>query len=80
MSFTTLGQDSLQSIRSKQILLARQCSDLILYHREQLTHEAGMLEECSYCKQFTAMQNEFSINTSRIQQIITLRKEEEAQR
>ncbi|WP_321388642.1 hypothetical protein [uncultured Enterococcus sp.] len=79
MSFTNLGNEALHHVRSRQILLARQCSDLILFHREQLTHEAGTVEDCSYCQQFTAMQTEFSTNTTKIQQIITLKKEEEAQ-
>jgi hypothetical protein len=82
MSFKVLGKETreaLQHVRSRQILLARQRSDLILFHREQLTHEAGTIKECSYCKQFTVMQTEFSANTAKIQQIIHLKKEEEAQ-
>lgn len=68
----------LQNIRSRQILLARKCSDLILLHREQLTHEAGTVDPCDHCTCFTNMQAEFAANTIKIQQLIAQKKEEEA--
>ncbi|WP_086350078.1 hypothetical protein [Candidatus Enterococcus clewellii] len=72
-------KEALQNIRSRQVLLARQCSDLILFHREKLTHEAGAVESRPHCKQFTRKQSEFAANTIAIQQHITLKKEEDIQ-
>ncbi|MGC6767315.1 hypothetical protein ACYSNR_03895 [Enterococcus sp. LJL128] len=69
----------LQKIRSRQILLARHCSDLILLHKETLAHEAGDASDCTHCKKFSAMQKEFSNNTEQLQQLIRLKKEGERQ-
>ena len=79
MTGTTSNKNALQAIRSRQIGLARSCSDLILFHQENLDHEAGDQPCCEYCRTFKNMQREFASNTAKIQQIIILKKEEELQ-